>query len=240
MLALLLTTLPFPAFAQERPTLSVEASTDDRRRGLSWSDGDASLRGSVSVPAGPGLRLDGTVAALRGSDRHGGADVGVDLSAGYAQAVGPVTVDGSVIGHVFPGGDGALGYVEVGGGVNFLIGPLSLDAFTRYAPEQSAIGGDNLVLAAQASLGIPMTPFTVRAGIGRSSGSVDDAIRAARLRPAGDYIDWTLGVEHVTGPIVLGIDYVDTNIRGRDIVASPFADGRNSGSRLVARAGISF
>ena len=72
------------------------------------------------------------------------------------------------------------------------------------------------------------------------SGSVDDALRAARLRPAGTYSDWLVGVRHITGPLTLGLDYSGTNIDRADIVASPYADPRNSGDRLTARASFSF
>ncbi|MFV0625650.1 TorF family putative porin [Sphingomonas sp. ac-8] len=242
--ALLSVTAALPAHAQsetQRPTLSVELTTDARERGISWSDGDASLRGSATIPLGDqGFSASASVATLNDSPRHGGAAVGIDLGASYAQYLGPVRVDGGVTGHFFPGSDRALSYVELGGGAGFALGPVQLDGFARYAPKQSAIGGDNFYVGAEGRLGIPVTPFTLIAGIGHTSGNVDDAVRAARLRPGGSYMDWRLGVEHVTGPLVLGLDYVDTDISDRAIVPSPYADGGNADSRLLARVGLNF
>jgi len=56
------------AAAQElfRPTGSIEATTDHRRRGLSWSDGDPALDAIVSVPVA-GLRLDARATTTRGA-----------------------------------------------------------------------------------------------------------------------------------------------------------------------------
>lgn len=233
-----------PARAQsetQRPALSVQLSTDDRERGISWSDGDASLRGTASIPLGDqGFSTYASVATVNDSPRHGGAAVGIDVGASYARYVGPVRLDAGITGHFFPGSERALNYLELGGGAGFSLGPVQLDGFGRYAPKQSAIGGDNLYLGAEGRLGIPVTPFTLIAGIGRSSGNVDSTLRAARLRPGGNYMDWRLGVEHVTGPLVLGVDYVDTDISDRAIVASPYADGRNVDSRLLARVGLNF
>ncbi|WP_204283871.1 TorF family putative porin, partial [Klebsiella pneumoniae] len=65
-----------------------------------------------------------------------------------------------------------------------------------YAPSQSAIGGDNLYLFASANAGIPATPLSASATLGHSTGSTDDPVRAARLRPLGDYTDWRLGMEY--------------------------------------------
>ena len=69
-------------------TATLEAASDERRRGLSWSDGDPVLRGSVSVPVADGLSLDGTATTLWGSNRHGGADAVLDLGATYARDLG--------------------------------------------------------------------------------------------------------------------------------------------------------
>lgn len=242
--ALLSVAAALPARAQsetEGSTLSVELTTDDRERGISWSDGDVSLRGTATIPlGGQGFSVTGSVATLNDSPRHGGAAVGIDLAASYAQYLGAVRLDGGVTGHFFPGSDRALSYLELGGGAGFALGPVQLDGFARYAPKQSAIGGDNFYIGAEGRMGIPVTPFTVIAGIGRSSGNVDNTLRAARLRPGGNYMDWRLGVEHVTGPLVIGVDYVDTDISDRAIVDSPYADGRNADSRLLARVGLNF
>lgn len=237
-----LATLAFPlaAEAQVLPRVSggVELSTDESRRGLSWSENQLSASGDVSAGI---LGFDGSarVAMVRESSRHAGADTVFDLEAGRRFGIGAFNLRGFVTGHVFTGAARNMDYVELGGEGNFSLGPLQLNAGAIYAPDQGPIGGDNLYLHAGASVGIPSTPFTVAGAIGRTTGSTDD-IRAARLRPTGDYTDWRIGVEHVSGPLTLGVDYVGTDIDTDRAVSSPYADLRHSGNRVLGRARLSF
>lgn len=228
-----------PAQAQSRPSIGVELASDESRRGLSWSEnrltGSADIAASLSV-----IDASARVAMTRGSARHGGADAVADLEVGTGWSLGAVRLRGHATGHLFAGARANLDYLELGGSASFTYGPLQLRGGAVYAPDQSAIGGDNLYLYGGASAGIPTTPLTLSAGIGRSSGSTDDPIRAARLRPGGTYTDWRIGIEHVQAPLTLGVDYVGTNIARRDFIDSPYADARHSGDRVLARARLSF
>lgn len=226
------------AQAQSLPSVGVEATTDERRRGLSWSEGRASVSGDAALTLGM-VDLDARVAALRGSVRHDGADAVADLGAAIGGDVGPFALRGRVIGHVFAGAVRAMDYAEVGGDARYTLGPVELTAGALYAPPQRAIGGSNLYLSAQAVAGLPMTPFTLIGGVGRSSGAVDDAARADRLRPGGTYGDWRLGVEHVTGPLTLAIDYVGTDLAD-DRAVAPIGDRRHGGDRILGRARFAF
>jgi uncharacterized protein (TIGR02001 family) len=234
--ALLLAGHAVPAAAQYAagPNFTLEAASDERRRGLSWSDGDPVLRGSVSVPVAEGLSLDGAATTLRGSDRHGGADAVLDLGATYAKQLGGwrLTAEGRY--HLFPGAsranNGNWGYGEVGAIAGFALGPASIDLGARYAPRQSAIGGDNLYLSAGAALAIPGTPFTLSGHVGRSSGDVHDSAKAARLRPDGGYWDHGVALDWYQGRWSAGLRYADT-----DIDAPNSAHG---GASLIARVGF--
>ena len=146
-----------PAAAQYAagPTITLEAASDERRRGLSWSDGDPVVRGSVSVPVAPGLSLDGAATTLWGSDRHGGADAVLDLGGTYARQLGGLRLTAEGRYHIFPGADDSgegWGYGEMGAIAGFSLGPASLDLGARYAPRQSGIGGDNLYLSSSAAV----------------------------------------------------------------------------------------
>jgi uncharacterized protein (TIGR02001 family) len=218
------------AQVESGPSLSVEAATDERRRGVSWSDGDAVVRATLSVPVADGLTLGATAVSLRGSRRHSGADGVIDVQAGYARQLGDWRLSADATYHLFPGASGQ-GYVELGTGAGFLIGPAGIDLFARYAPRQRAIGGDNLYLGAAPSVGIPGTPLTVSAHIGHSSGAVRD-FRALRLRPDGDYWDHGLAVDYRKGKWFAGLSYANTDI------ARNAAD--HAGATLVARAGVEF
>ena len=221
-----------PAHAQYADGVSatVEATTDERRRGLSWSDGDPVLRGSVSVALADGLGVDGALVSLWDSSRHGGADAVVDLGATYVRQVGGWRLSAEGRYHLFPGAAGQ-GYGEVGAGAGFLIGPASLGMKASYAPRQSSIGGDNLYLSASAAVGTPGTPFTLSARIGRSSGNVRDPIRAARLRPDGSYWDHGIAVDYLKGRWTAGLRYVNSSIDG--------PGSRHAGASLIGRVGLS-
>lgn len=222
------------------PSASIEATTDHRRRGLSWSEGKAAIDGIVTLPVADRLSIEARATTLRETARHGGADLGIDARGSYRliDSRGWQLSAGATA-HFFAGAEaGNMNYVELDGLAGYTIGPLQIEAQVNYAPSQSAIGGDNLYLSARASASIPMTPITVMAHVGRSSGSVDDPWRAARLRPGGNYSDWGVRVEQVMGPLALGLRYSGTDIDTRQPVASPFADLRNSGNRLTAHVAL--
>ena len=144
-------------------------------------------------------------------------------------------------GHFFAGSDEKADYGEIDLGLGYALGPLQLDLAANYAPDQDAIGGDNLYLQARASAGIPGTGIDVAAHVGRTSGSTDDPILATRLRPElKSYVDWGVRVERRFGPVALGLRYSGTNVDTRAVAASPFADPDDAGDRLTAHAVVFF
>lgn len=226
------------AYAQSAPSVGVEATTDEARRGLSWSGGKASVSGDLSANIGP-VEASARVAALRGSARHGGSDAVADLGVGTRWDVADLTFGLRAIGHVFAGARGSTDYGEVMGAVGYTYGPVQLQADATYAPKQDAIGGSNLYLHADAVVGVPSTPFTIVAGLGRSSGKGDGTPRADRLRPGGDYVDWRLSAEHVRGPLVLAIDYIGTDIDAGALRSGAYGI-RHDGDRVLGRVRYSF
>ncbi|KTT72835.1 TorF family putative porin [Sphingomonas endophytica] len=224
-----------PAVAQVQA--GVELATDERRRGLSWSDGKAAPSAYARIDLPGGFDLGARALATRGDPRHGGADGVVEPTLGYSSNVGGFRLDGFATAHLFTGARGHMDYGELGAGLSYSLGPAEAGVEARYAPSQSAIGGDNLYLGVRGRVGIPATPWTVTASAGRSSGSVDDAVRAARLRPGGTYHDWSLGVQHITGPLTIGLEYTGTDIANRPD-PSPFAVRNHAGDRLAARISL--
>ncbi|MFD1787729.1 TorF family putative porin [Sphingomonas floccifaciens] len=227
-----------PALAQSVPSVGVEAATDEVRRGLSWSDGRGALSADIASDIA-GFDASARVVTTRDSARHAGADAVVDLDVGGGFDLGALRLRASVTGHLFAGSAIGADYVELGGAGSYTLGPVTLDAGAKYAPGQRSIGGDNLYLYATASGAIIGTPLTATAGIGRTSGSTDDPVRAARLRPAGDYTDWRLGLSYVLRPVTVSVDYVATNIDDRRMV-SPLADPDHVGDRFVGRVRVAF
>ncbi|WP_225206667.1 TorF family putative porin [Novosphingobium huizhouense] len=232
--------LAAPARAQVALDGGIEAASDEIRRGIGWSDGEvtASADGKAGLK---GFEAAVRVAALRGSQRHGGADAVGDLELAKSFATGGLTWRGAVIGHVFTGADRAMDYVELGLGTRYGIGPVDLGAGAVFAPSQRAIGGQNLYLHADARAGLPAFPVSLSAGVGYTTGS-GSSPRAARLRPGGDYADWRVGLEFTQFPFTLGVDYVGNDIDRAKARSepSPYADGRHVGDKVVARVRFGF
>lgn len=227
-----------PSAAAQQVDASLEIASDLRERGLSDSDGKAIAAAAIGVQVDR-LRADVRVATLRGSPRHGGADAGVTAELSYRIEQGGWTFDFGGAGRFFAGAAGKTDYGELFAAAAYLLGPVELGASAFYAPDQAAIGGDNLYLRARGRADLPGTPWSLTGHVGRSSGSVDDPARAARLRPGGSYTDWALGLEWTRGKFGAGLTYSDTDIE-RARVTSPFGDPANSGARLTASARLLF
>lgn len=225
----LASTAPARAQSLHGPSLQLEAASDERRRGISWSEGDPVLRASASVPLTPAVTLDAAATSLWGSARHGGGDAVIDLGATVRQPVGGWTLAATGHYHLFPGASDQ-GYGEIGASATVLLGPASMDLFAVYAPDQPSIGGDNLYVGVAAALGIPATPFTLSAHIGHSSGNADDPVRSRRLRPEGSYWDHGVALDYYRGRWSAGLRYSDSSIGGDDPAAA-----RHGGARLIAR-----
>ncbi len=216
----------------------VEGTTDEVRRGLSWSDGEISGSADARVGFG-GFDAGVRMAMLRKSDRHADADAVADLTLGKDWEAGAFTVRTEAIGHVFTNADSNMNYGELGLGARYSIGPLQLGTMAWYAPKQDNIGGDNLHLRATADAGLPGFPVSVFAALGHTTGDTRD-FRSARLRPAGDYTDWKIGAEYTMFPLTVGVDYVGTDINTDAVSLSPFADLKHAGDRVLARVRVSF
>lgn len=229
---------PLAAHAQGIPSVELEATTDYRSRGLSWSDGDPALRAAVDVPVTSAITLSAQGVTLREASRHGGADAGFELAASYSAYAGLIDWRGAAVAHVFAGGQGDLNYGEAEAGLGASLGPARVDLSASYAPSQDAIGGSNLYARLGASVGIPATPFLFYGHVGHSSGSDDGTGRANRLRPAGDYADWAVGTEYYFAPVSLALTYSDTDIHRSDLRV-PVLD-HHYGEKLVASAIMRF
>lgn len=221
-----------PALAQYAGGVSAtaEVASEERRRGLSWSDGNPVVSGMLSVPFSQGLRLDATSVSLWDSRRHGGADGVVDLDGIYVRQVGGWRLSARAGYHLFLGASDQ-DYGEVSLGAGLMVGPASIDLNSSYAPRQSSIGGDNLYLSVSAGVGVPGTPFTVSARIGRSSGHARDPVRSARLRPDGRYWDHGISVDYLKGRWFAGLRYANSSIDG--------PARRHARASLIGRVGLS-
>lgn len=127
---------------------SLAAVSDYRFRGVSLSDGEPALQPELTLQ-----HRSGAYANLWGSNTspNDGADLEIDLTAGYAASLGALEVDVAGILYVYPGAS-SMNYAEAKLGAALPIGKASIGAELLYAPAQDALAGrDNLYLALSGS-----------------------------------------------------------------------------------------
>ena len=219
--AFLATAFAMPAQAQDEQepaggdggldiTATVTGVSDYRFRGVSSSGRDPALQGSVD------LSYHGFYVGAWASNIARTADttVELDLYAGYAGSAGPIEYEIGAIAYLYPGGDGTGNIYEGTASLSYTLGPATAKLTANYAPDQENLAGDNFYLNGELRVGIPTTPVTVFASVGRERGSF-----------YGRKWDWTLGFEFTQGPFTGSLAYVDTNLDsdthflGRDIRA---------------------
>ena len=205
--------------------------TDYRFRGLSQTDKDFALQGSITVTHESGIyvsvwgsSIDDYVAA--------GSDQELDLIAGVKKTFGNVTVDGGVLYYYYPGGEKLIPeaptdffepYVSVSG----TVGPVSAKVLAAYAPKQHALSDglgtgtrdDGLYVSGD------LTGSLMGIGI---TGHLGHSFMRNFITGGQRYTDWSVGASYTWNAITFGVAYVDTD-----------ADRINSFTgKNIAKAGI--
>lgn len=221
-----------PALAQDEGSDSaftvsgdVTLVSDYRFRGVSQSDEELAVQGGLTIAHESGFYIGTWGSNLAGWGTFGGANLELDLIAGYATTVGDADLDVGVTWYTYPGGADNSDFFEAYASVSGTTGPLSLTAAVAYAPEQEALGNfsatpfsrgqkeHNLYLSGDGELGVTGTPLTLSAHIGYSDGNPGLGPNGTSVSPTGAYWDWSLGASvPVTGPLTLSIAYIDTDI----------------------------
>jgi len=172
--------------------------SDYRFRGISYSDRKPAIQGGIDVSHETGLFTGTWITTL--SD-NGGANLEVDLYGGYAGSAAGLTYSGTVFYYVYPGVDG-WNYWELQGTVGKTLGPATLQLQVNWVPDQVSYPGDTIYLGAGLDVGVPDTPVSLRAAIGRETGGYDNKW------------DWELGASYAMGPLTASVSYIDTNYAG--------------------------
>ena len=208
--------------------------SDYRFRGVSRSDEDPALQAQLTISHYSGLYAGARGTTLKGLDSFRLRDpafqdlgeVEVDLYAGYRADLGQgFDLDAGLLYYLFAGGDGATDYVETYASLSYLIGPVYATVGAKYAPDQRAIGDeDMLYLFGQVDFTVPFRPWSFSAQLGHQDWG-----------RYGSYWNWSLGVEHqlqIEGvpDTYVGLRYVDTDL--------PSVSGQDGG--LVASLRIGF
>jgi uncharacterized protein (TIGR02001 family) len=211
--------------------------SDYRFRGISQTDRRFAVQGTLSLG-----HASGFYATVWGSSIDdyvaGGSDQEIDLVAGWKRTDGNTTIDVGVLYYYYPGGETLIpgldtDFFEPYVSVSQAVGPVTLKATANYAPSQSALsignGNEhNLYLAGDVSASLGHG-FSVSGHLGHSFGP-------SYLTIGDGYTDWNLGVSYTTGPLTVGVQYVDTD----DTALSPINNRNIAGSGVVASVGVSF
>ena len=197
--------------------------SDYRFRGISQTDEDFAVQGSITVSHESGFYF-GTWGSTIDDYVAGGSDQEIDLFAGYAVEVASGTkVDVGFIYYYYPGAEKVFpgldsDFIEPYVSVTHTFGPVTGKVLAAYAPKQNALSigagrEDNFYLAGDLSAAIPGTPLTATAHVGHSFGP-------SYLTIGDEYTDWSLGVSYAAGPMTFGVSYVDTDASGVGIADS--------------------
>jgi uncharacterized protein (TIGR02001 family) len=261
--AVLLPAAPAAAQEEDKGPITVSGSvalvSDYRFRGVSQTDEEMAIQGGVTVTHESGLYAGAWGSNLAGWGTFGGANMELDLYAGYKLPIGAATLDVGLTWYMYPGGLDTTDFAEPYVKLSTTVGPVSLLAGVAYAPAQRALGNvsntpasaigdkeDNLYLWGDISGGIPGTPVTLKSHLGYSSGNPGLGPNGTSLAPTGKYWDWLVGADVVVGPVTLGVAYIDTSISNADraYILPNFANTKNgsniAGSKVVGSISAAF
>ncbi|WP_442792564.1 TorF family putative porin [Porphyrobacter sp. TH134] len=202
-------------------------TTDYRFRGVSQSDEGMAVQGGITISHESGFYVGAWGSNLAGWGTFGGANMELDLIAGFKLPVGEGTLDTGLVWYMYPSGADTTDFAELYAKLSGAVGPLSLTAGVAYAPKQEALGNafpvgrpadpgdkeDNLYLSGDAIYGVADTPISFKAHIGYSDGNPGLGPNGTSIAPTGTYFDWSLGADLVpVSGLTLSVAYVDTDI----------------------------
>jgi uncharacterized protein (TIGR02001 family) len=224
-----------PALADDAPTAPPPAITingtaaivtDYRFRGISQTDNNAAVQGSITITHSSGFYASVWASSVHGyvtaagdyvhGTTAGQASVEMDLIGGYKKTWSGTTFDVGVLYYVYPktklaGDHTSSDFAEPYFDVSHTFGPLTAKATVNYAFKQKALSldqigpkKDNVYLAGDFSLAVPKTPVALTAHIGHTFGP-------SWLAIGKEYTDWNLGATYTWKALTFGLSYVDTD-----------------------------
>lgn len=215
----------------DEPAITISGAatltSDYRFRGVSQSDEGMAVQGGITVSHESGFYVGTWGSNLAGWGTFGGANMELDLIAGYKFGIGEGTLDTGLVWYMYPSGADTTDFAELYAKLSGSVGGLGLTAGVAYAPKQEALGNafpvgapadpgdkeDNLYLSGDATYGISGAPITLKAHIGYSDGNPGLGPNGTSIAPTGTYLDWSLGVDIVPiSGLTLSAAYVDTDI----------------------------
>ena len=212
-------------------TGSVTLASDYRFRGVGLSGGDIAIQGGLTLNTTPGFYVGTWASSLEDTPVYG--EVELDLFGGWAgEVTDGLGADVGVTYYAYPSKDAGAGPSDVWefyGKLKPSLGPVGMTFAVYYSPDQDSLGGgDNLYLAADATVGIPSTPISINAHAGYTDGFLTYTAN-------GKAWDYSVGASAtVLGGLSLGVAYVGVEGPG-----GPAWDGVTDDT-VVATLGYSF
>jgi len=190
--------------------------SDYRYRGVSLSNGQPAVQGSLSVEHDSGAHAEFWASSLTGS---GSSRAEVDATAGYAFSLTEdLSLDVSATYYAYPGAAGANA-LELTGMLEASRGPLTASLGLSAAPPQRGTRDEfgarktNLYAFAGASYELASLPVTLRTSLGYERGPWD------MTESAGKW-DWSLGVEADFQAARIGVDIVGGDAGDESLVGT--------------------
>jgi uncharacterized protein (TIGR02001 family) len=249
-----------PAFAQDtdvppavKVTGGVTLTSEYRFRGLTQSDEDPAVQGTININHESGFYVGAFASSIDGSGDTplltGYGDVEIDFYGGFTKTLdNGLGVDVGLLYYFYADANDGVNtdFFEPYAAITYTIGPVSTKLGAAYAwGGQDGLAGfdpnggndDNIYGYFDAAVAIPTTPVTLKGHVGYSDGSLSAANPGGSTPGSdGSYIDWSVTAEAVGGPLKVGVSYVDTDITND----FGFAQSLGRGSTVLGYVGFSF
>ncbi len=239
------------ARAQDEPSFpkvtgSVGLYSDYRFRGVSLSNLDPAVQGSLQITTKPGFFVAvwaSSIAEYGATEDSSGATVEVDLYGGWSGPLGPVTATVGVYSYLYPGGTG-VDAVEFYGAASLPLGPVTATVGLNWAPDQKNLSRSSRYAYGSLAAAIPNTPITLKGSLGNEKGSfvVDESGSTTTKW------DWLVGADVSLAPLnlaplTLGIAYVGNDLPRNTIdfgEGGSFRPNRNAKDGFVISLSAAF
>lgn len=242
-----------PAFAQDTdvpPPVKVSGgvtlTSDYRFRGLTQSDEDPAVQGTINVNHESGFYVGAFASSIDGSGDTpaltGYGDVEIDFYGGFAKTLdNGLGFDVGLLYYYYADANDGLNtdFFEPYAAVTYSIGPVSTKLGAAYAwGGQDGLNftpsnDDNIYGYFDAAIAVPTTPITLKGHVGYTNGSLG---LVNPLITNEEYWDWSVTAEAVGGPLKVGVSYVDTDITND----FGFAQTLGRGSTVLGYVGFAF